>query len=143
MSLFGSIGRVLVKYAGNAACFGFGGDALVELWDLLNKSTPDEHQKLTEIEKVASCSDVETRQEAQRVAMDVAGDQPQIQETVRNFLTQIPASVRCSLKRPVDPSGRTVPTGVRMKNKEDLLKFLPAKLARFRHGTVRARRLGA
>ncbi len=42
MSFFASAARILVKYAGNAACFGVG-DALVELWRGDCDDRPERH----------------------------------------------------------------------------------------------------
>ena len=50
------------------------------------------------------------------------------------YLTQIPAAVRQSLRRQDDPSGRTVPGGLRLDKFEDLLPFLPARMSKFRPG---------
>ena len=134
MLLLNSIARVLVKYGGNVACFGFGGDALLELWDQWHKSTPDDQQKMAEIQKVANQSANETREEAKQLAQEVAPDQPELQNTVSTFLTQFPATVRCSLKRPNDPTGRTIPPGIGVRNVEDLQKFLPTKLSKYKPG---------
>ena len=50
------------------------------------------------------------------------------------YLTQIPAAVRQSLRRQDDPSGRTVPGGLRLDKFEDLLPYLPARMSKFRPG---------
>lgn len=94
MLLLNSIARTFVKFAGNAVFLGFGGDAMLEIWDQWNKTAPDEKQKLAEIEKVANRSAAETRQEAQRVAAEEAsGHSEALQQTVTTFLTQLPATV--------------------------------------------------
>src|SRR5438094_3031152 len=42
--------------------------------------------------------------------------------------------VQRSLKRPADPTGKTVPPGLLMLKPEDLIEFLPPKPARFKPG---------
>ncbi|MBA4066036.1 MAG: hypothetical protein C0501_20415 [Isosphaera sp.] len=50
------------------------------------------------------------------------------------FLTQIPAAVRASLKRPDDPTGRSVPAAFALRSADDVLRLLPPRLPRFRPG---------
>ena len=50
------------------------------------------------------------------------------------YLTQIPGAVRQSLKRPDDPSGKTVPADFALNDPADLLKRLPAAAREFRPG---------
>src|SRR5207244_5376364 len=52
------------------------------------------------------------------------------------FLTQIPGAVRQSLKRPDDPTGKTVPPGFDLTSAGDLLKRLPTRPAKFRPGSL-------
>jgi serine/threonine protein kinase/DNA-binding PadR family transcriptional regulator len=133
--LLKSAARILVKYAGNAAGFGVAGDALLELWDVWNKETPDRQQKLAEVQQLAEQSADETRQLAQTLAQEVAADQPEtVRQAVASYLTQVPAMVRRSLKRPADPTGKTLPPGLLFGKPEDLLELLPAKPARFKPG---------
>src|SRR5207248_10356321 len=46
----------------------------------------------------------------------------------------IPDTVRQSMRRPADPTGRTVPPGLAMRRPEDLLVALPSRLPRFKPG---------
>ncbi len=133
--LLKSIARICVKYAGNAAGFGVAGDAILDIWDAWNKETPDRQQKLAEVQQLAEQSAGETRQLAQTLAQEVAADQPEaVRQAVASYLTQVPAMVRRSLKRPADPTGRTLPPGLLLGKPEDLLEFLPARSARFKPG---------
>src|SRR5262249_1440219 len=76
-----------------------------------------------------------TREIAKQLATEVAGDQPDaVREEVVAYLTQVPAMVRRSLKRPADPTGKTIPSGLVILKPEDLLEFLPTRLSRFRPG---------
>ncbi len=137
--LLKSIGRILVKYGvkiiGNAAVFGVGGDALLELWDLWSKSKQDQRQKREEVEQLAVQSQTEARQSAAEVAEQVAGDQPEtVRQAVAAYLSQLPNAIRQSQIRPQDPTGRTVSSQLRLSRPEDLLLLLPARLPRFKVG---------
>ena len=51
-----------------------------------------------------------------------------------SYLDQVPVSIRQSFRRPTDPDGVTVPLGLSLCNAEDLVRFLPAGLPRFKPG---------
>ncbi|MBA4063978.1 MAG: hypothetical protein C0501_09755 [Isosphaera sp.] len=55
-------------------------------------------------------------------------------QAVLAYLKQFPGRVRASLRRPDDPSGRTVPADLPLRRAEDLLPFLPERMPRFRPG---------
>ncbi len=52
------------------------------------------------------------------------------------FVSGIPDAVRQSLKRPDDPTGRSVPHGFALRSADDVLKLLPVRPPRFRPGDV-------
>jgi len=133
--LLKSIARILVKYGGNAVGFGVAGDAIVELWDSWNKEKQDPQEKLAEVQQLAQQSAGETRQAAADIVLELAADQPEeVRQTVTNYLTQVPAMVRRSLRRPADPTGTTIPPGVLMTKAEDLRTLLPTKVSHFKPG---------
>jgi serine/threonine protein kinase len=137
--LMKAIARVLVRAAvkagGNAVSFGVAGDAIIEIWDIWNKYSKGQEQKLDEIKQMAEQPAADTRQLAKTLAAEEASDQPEaIRQTVVSYLTQVPAMVRRSMKRPDDPTGRTVRPGLVMLKPEDLLEFLPTKPTRFKPG---------
>ena len=68
--------------------------------------------------------------EAAREAMPAATPDDQFQ--LEMYLTQIPAAVKQSLKRPDDPTGLSVPAGFSMKSPDDVLKWLPPRVPKFR-----------
>jgi serine/threonine protein kinase len=53
---------------------------------------------------------------------------------VADYLAQAPAMARRSLRRPSDPTGRTVPPGLAPRRAEDLLGILPPRLPHFKAG---------
>jgi len=57
---------------------------------------------------------------------------PEEQECLNQFLIAIPAHVRQSLKRPEDPTGRSVPNAFALKAVDDVVKLLPARPPQFR-----------
>ncbi len=50
------------------------------------------------------------------------------------YLESWPATVRQTLRRPSDPSGKTDPEGIQFFKPDDLLLFLPARIPRFQPG---------
>ena len=65
----------------------------------------------------------------------VAADQPpEVRQALTAYLTQVPAAIRRSLRRPSDPTGTTVPATLALSRPEDLMAFLPSRPPRFRPG---------
>src|SRR4051794_17989524 len=98
-----------------------------------------EHQLEAEvrelIQEAVQASGEEGKQEAAAVVQEVAGAQPEaLRLKLVSYLEQVPAAIRQSLKRPADPSGRSVPVSFSVRKPEDLLQFLPVRLPRFRPG---------
>ncbi len=143
---------VWLKCVGKALC-NKGGKALVGLLpfgDSLYEITAEVIENLRQerqeedireaLEQVAQLSSAEAHAAAVAVVAEVAGDQPQpIQQQLTFYLELLPCAARQSLRRPTDPSGRTVPPNRRRSatpfvRPEDLLPFLPARLPRFRPG---------
>jgi serine/threonine protein kinase len=80
-------------------------------------------------------SPAEVRREAASVVLELIADQPrEVQINLELYLSQIPAAIRQSLKRPADPTGKSVPVNFSIKRPEDLLQFLPTRLPRFQPG---------
>jgi len=87
------------------------------------------------LQALAQAKPAEERQAAEQVVKDVAADQPpEVQIALTSYLSQVPAAVRQSLRRPADPTGTTVPGTLALNKPEDLLPFLPARLPRFKPG---------
>src|SRR5262249_9632751 len=53
-------------------------------------------------------------------------------EAVAAYLAQVPAAIRAALRRPADPSGRTAPPSLTVREPADLLSSLRPGLSRFR-----------
>src|ERR1019366_8085262 len=89
-----------------------GGGAIFDIgkgaWEKYRQRCKEDKQR-EEIQQMAQASLEEIKKEAIAEAKKVAAEQPQIQAIIEVFLTQIPASIQQSLKRPDDPTGKSVP----------------------------------
>jgi serine/threonine protein kinase len=87
------------------------------------------------VEAAAAASPSEVKAEAEAVAQEVAGDQPEaVRHGLAAYLAGVPAAIRQSLRRPADPAGLSVPITFALKRAEDLLQFLPRRPPRFAPG---------
>src|SRR5205823_751819 len=69
------------------------------------------------------------------VVKEIAADQPEsVRQTVTNYLTLMPGAIHRSLRRPSDPSGKTVPPQLSLTKADDLIRLLPPRLPRFKPG---------
>jgi hypothetical protein len=128
------IGKAAVKHIVNLVSFNVGGDILVDAWDYWQKATQEE-QRAAEVQAAAQLSAAELRAEIARIVREEAAALSAAQQAqVANYLTQVPAMIRRSLRRPSDPTGTTVPAGIRFHSAEDLLPLLPPALPRFKVG---------
>ncbi len=114
------------------------GDSLYEITEevIENLRHEREEAEIREVlEQIAHLSRAEAHAAAEAVVAEVASDQPQsVQEQLKSYLELLPCAARQSLRRPSDPSGRTVSPNRRIERPEDLLPFLPPRLPRFRPG---------
>jgi formylglycine-generating enzyme required for sulfatase activity/serine/threonine protein kinase len=75
------------------------------------------------------------RRLALKISHEVAADQPaEVQASLANYLSFVPAVVRRALKRPDDPTGTSVPDSLSLSRTDDIVPLLPAGLPRFRPG---------
>jgi hypothetical protein len=115
----------------------FGGvlyDVAADACERLRELAHDEQIRAL-VEATAQASPAEVKAEADEVAEEVAGDQPaEVRRKLAVYLAGVPAAIRQSLKRPADPSGRSVPITFSVRKPEDLLQLLPARLPRFKSG---------
>ncbi len=85
-----------------------------------------------EIQELAQASFEDARTAAAEVVQAVVPGGKEAEIALELYLTQIPGAVRQSLKRPDDPTGKTVPAAFALKSPEDVLKLLPPRPPRFR-----------
>ncbi len=89
----------------------------------------------TELEALAQAKSENVRPAAVEAVRAEAASQPaQVQADMIDFLCLVPQVVRRSLRCRADPSGRTVPAHLPLRRAEDLLRFLPDRLPRFKPG---------
>ena len=135
------VGRAVVKNGAGAlanlvpfgnALFEIAKDALEEY----RKGASNSEAALrAELQAVAQASPAEVRQVAEEVASSEARGLPeQVRQTLVSTLSRMQDSTRRSLRRPDDPSGKTVPSSLSLKSPADLLQFLPARPPRFKPG---------
>jgi WD40 repeat protein len=61
-------------------------------------------------------------------------EKPETVERLLGYLEQVPVSVRNRFRRPMDPTGRSLPQDFRLARPEDLMVLLPPKAPQFRVG---------
>ena len=68
----------------------------------------------TELQELAQAPADQIHQQVEADVQAVAADQPaEVQQALTAYLTQVPAAIRRSLRRPSDPTGTTVPATLR------------------------------
>jgi serine/threonine protein kinase len=139
MRLLNCLARAVVKHGGRFLfSLAPGGEVIydiaTEVWGTY--CTTDQADSVRpELEALAQASADQVRQLVADAVHEVAaGMSAQIQEALHTYLTQVPSSIRRSLRRPSDPSGKSVPANVSVRGAEDLVSFLPARMPRFKPG---------
>jgi serine/threonine protein kinase len=88
-----------------------------------------------ELEKAATAGAEEAKRAAEEIARKVAGESSVADRlTLELYLTQVPGSIRQSLKRAEDPSGKSVPADFILNDAADLARVLPHRVPHFRPG---------
>jgi len=95
----------------------------------------DEQARRAELEILAQAATVEVKDAVAEAVSQVAPDRTdEERRSLSAYLTQVPASIRRTLRRPTDPTGRTVPQGLAVRTAYDLVPLLPSRLPRFQPG---------
>ncbi len=129
------VGKAAVKNAGKLLLGMMpGGEAVFDIAKDAYEDYCRDHSEAelrAELERVAQVP----QGEVHRVAVEIAANEPlELRLPLVSYLDQLPSSIRQSLRRPSDPSGTTLPAGLSLKKPEDLLRFLPDSLPKFRPG---------
>ncbi len=97
--------------------------------------TADEQARVrAELEKIVQDPRA-YRAQIDQLLGQLGADQPEaVRHAARTYLNQVPGRVQRSLRRPEDPSGRTVPAGLILRRAEDLKQLLPERMPRFQPG---------
>ncbi|MBY0230523.1 MAG: hypothetical protein K2W96_14655, partial [Gemmataceae bacterium] len=84
-------------------------------------------ERRAEVEALAQADPAEVKKLVGDVVAEVAADKPpEFQRQLSVYLSLVPAAVRASLRRPADPSGKTVPPVALLETPEEILSLLPA-----------------
>jgi serine/threonine protein kinase len=111
-------------------------DVAREAWERWERHRDEENIR-DALEDAVQSAVHEVRDEAREAAHEVCvGQPPEIEKRVADYLTLMPALIRRSFQRPSDGKGLSVPLRLSVVRPEDLLEFLPMRLARFQAGDV-------
>jgi formylglycine-generating enzyme required for sulfatase activity len=134
--------KVVARAALNAVGMGVAGDLAVDVlpevahdvWHWWGKDkSPKELRE--EVEAVAQLPPEEIHELAEQVVAAEGADKAEsLRKTVVGYLEMLPLAVRQSMRRPEDPSGKTVAPGFSLKNSGDMLGLLPMRVPRFKPG---------
>lgn len=128
------LAKSAIKHVTNLLTFGVGGDLLTDFWDAWRQAQ-DEDRRRAEIERLASASPTDVRATAAQIIREEGAALPaEQQRQLAAWLTQTPAAIRRSLRRPADPSGKTVAPGQAPTCARDLAALVPARPPRFKPG---------
>jgi serine/threonine protein kinase len=128
------IARSLIKHLGNWLMYGLGGELIVDIWERWRIETKEE-QRRAEVEQLAQASAKEVAEEVLPVLQEHGGAlRDSDKRQVANYLKQVPAMIRRTLRRPSDLTGTTIPPGLSLAKPEDLLPMLPKRMPRFQPG---------
>jgi serine/threonine protein kinase len=94
----------------------------------------EQAQMRTELEQIVQDVRAYRSQVDQLLAELGAGQPENVRQAARTYLHQVPGQVQRSLRRPEDPSGRTVPVGLTLRRAEDLKQLLPERMPLFEPG---------
>jgi formylglycine-generating enzyme required for sulfatase activity len=132
------VGRALLNAVGG----GVAGDVVIDVlpdvaqdvWVWLRKErTPEQHQ--ADLKALAEAAPAEVEAAVQQVVTELAADRPLEEQLVlTRYLSQVPVSIRQSLRRPRDAAGASLAGLLSMETRDDVLSLLPSYLPRFRAG---------
>jgi eukaryotic-like serine/threonine-protein kinase len=126
--------RFAVKTAGNSVALGIPvGDWALEIWDGYGKQKGEAGVR-AELAQIVQ-DQKEWARQVNLLLQRLAGDQPDgVVQQVSAYLNMVPATIQRSLRRPDDPSGRTVPPNLTIRSASDLQRFIPDRMPRFKPG---------
>jgi sulfatase modifying factor 1 len=91
-------------------------------------------ERKADTEEVAAL-EAENSPEIRRIVDEVAGNQPEsVRQDLAALLSQVPGSIRQTLRRPTDPTGRTLSPALEPRSAQDLIPFLAVHRPRFKKG---------
>jgi cyclophilin family peptidyl-prolyl cis-trans isomerase/tRNA A-37 threonylcarbamoyl transferase component Bud32 len=127
-------------------------DLATDFRNRLEKAEQAPAERAAAVVELVTASPAEIETEAQRIASSVAQGQPaDVQQKLTQYLQLVPLFTQQSLRRPEDPSGKSLPPRLSLDDPRDLAAIIPPVPPRFRpgdsppgmHGWVLVKRLGA
>jgi hypothetical protein len=95
----------------------------------------DKAGRRAEMEALVRASHKEILDEVRQAVHDVAGKaSAQVRDKLAGYLSQVQALAIQTMRRPSDPTGRTLRPRLALENPADLLPFIPARKPRFSPG---------
>jgi hypothetical protein len=75
------------------------------------------------------------RRQVEATLAEMAADQPEpVRQAALSYLSQVPGRLQKSMRRPEDPTGRTIPPGLQLRRADDFQQLLPERMPRFKTG---------
>jgi serine/threonine protein kinase len=109
-------------------------DMAADVWEDYRRDRQEQALR-AELQAAAGAPAEQVRQEAEAaVRAEAAGQPAEVQVALASYLSQVPAAIRRSLRRPSDPSGTTVPATLSLSRPQDLVPLLPSRPPRFKAG---------
>ncbi len=109
-------------------------DVAAEVWKEYHREGGNEALRV-DLQELAQAPLGQVGTAVTEAVRDAAGDQPaEVQVALTNYLTQVPAAIRRSLRRPSDPSGTTFAATDTLRHADDLARFLPSRPPQFKPG---------
>lgn len=134
--------RLVAKAIANAIGGGVAGEILIEIlpavandvWTLWSKNRSRDEMR-TDLEEIVQIEPNKWYQLVTTQAKEVAADKNgETEQMIASYLTQLPAAIQRTMRRPSDPSGTTVPSEFVPQSAHDLLRILPSRLPQYKSG---------
>jgi formylglycine-generating enzyme required for sulfatase activity len=138
LELLRLIGNAIWNSAGAAIGIGSVSEALPEasrlVWDSWSRNAAPDQRRL-ELEGLVRAAPEDLRRSVSQLVLELLPSEPlEVRQSLSNYLLQAPATFRQALRRPGDPTGRAPTLAACPQRADDLLAFLPTRLARFKVG---------
>ena len=139
LRLLRCVARAAVKHGGRfVSSFVPGGavayDFFTDPWDDIRRDGQADALR-AEVQALAQAPPDDLQRAVQEaVSAEAANEPPRLQEALTAYLTQVPAAIRRSLRRPSDPTGTIVAATFALSCPEELMHILPARPPRFNPG---------
>jgi len=99
-------------------------------WEYYTRQRQVDHLR-GEIEQLAQSSPQQIRDEAEKAVADLPTE---VRTPIMLYLQQVPGVIHRTLRRPDDPTGKTLPDQLTFQKSDDLIAFLPERMPRFKPG---------